>query len=181
MEVARQLHRAICGPTVFPRGREKEKGPNEGQLLFFLRRRQLANNNGSPSQGQSIQHEACIDAEVSMLPTAAAEWHAAEGCCTLAESTKLLDPKWLRTSFVTFLIDTPLSPGLGVHGPRGPHTSSHSLWLPALDDCVPCVFALGSEGKGQAHTQSALESIKRRRVYRRPSWGRLLMRPRRLV
>ena len=87
LEVARQLHRAICGPTVFPRGREKEKGPNEGQLLFFLRRRQLANNNGSPSQGQSIQHEACIGAEVSMLPTAAAEWHAAEGCCTLAEST----------------------------------------------------------------------------------------------
>ena len=85
----------------------------------------------------------------------------------------------LRKSFVmhqanpaakmTFLIDTPLSPGLGVHVPRGPHTSKHSSWLPALVDCVPCVFALGSERKRQAHTQSALESMKRRPAGRPPS------------
>jgi hypothetical protein len=102
---------------------------------------------------------------------------------TLPEGSFLAGPKIMRRdgglsairkSFVmhqanpaetmTCLIDTPLSPGLGVHVPRGPHTSKHSSWLPALVD----VFALGSERKRQAHIQSALESRKRRPAGRPP-------------
>ena len=91
----------------------------------------------------------------------------------------------LRKSFVmhqanpaakmTFLIDTPLSPGLGVHVPRGPHTSKHSSWLPALVDCVPCRFRswLRAKTAGTYPISAGIHEEAARRQASKPMCGAL--------